>query len=88
MSQAETFYRVSFEVPREVGDAFAGIAGPLGLASQLHHYENNETVVFTAGGVGLPANLLRMGVCGTDRNRDIRYLGHAASVLRSVWQET
>lgn len=36
------------------GDAFAGIAGPLGLPSQLHRYENGETVVFTAGGVGLP----------------------------------
>jgi glutamate synthase (NADPH/NADH) small chain len=38
----------------EVGDAFAGIAGPLGLPSRLHRYENAETVVFTAGGVGLP----------------------------------
>ena len=38
----------------QVGDAFAGIAGPLGLASKLHRYENAETVVFTAGGVGLP----------------------------------
>jgi glutamate synthase (NADPH/NADH) small chain len=38
----------------EIGDAFAGIAGPLGLPSQLHRYENGETVVFTAGGVGLP----------------------------------
>ena len=27
---------------------------PLGLPSQLHRYENGETVVFTAGGVGLP----------------------------------
>ena len=38
----------------KVGDAFAGIAGPLGLPSELHRYENGETVVFTAGGVGLP----------------------------------
>ncbi|MCB1762419.1 MAG: sulfide/dihydroorotate dehydrogenase-like FAD/NAD-binding protein [Gammaproteobacteria bacterium] len=38
----------------EVGEAFSGIAGPLGLPSQLHRYENGETVVFTAGGVGLP----------------------------------
>ncbi len=38
----------------EVGDAFAGIAGPLGLQSNLHRYQNGETVVFTAGGVGLP----------------------------------
>jgi glutamate synthase (NADPH) small chain len=37
-----------------VGDAFAGIAGPLGRASELHKYGHNETVVFTAGGVGLP----------------------------------
>jgi glutamate synthase (NADPH/NADH) small chain len=38
----------------QVDDAFAGIAGPLGLKSKLHRYENGETVVFTAGGVGLP----------------------------------
>ena len=38
----------------EVGDTISGIAGPLGLPSQLHPYENGETVVFTAGGVGLP----------------------------------
>jgi len=38
----------------EVGDVISGIAGPLGLPSQLHPYENGETVVFTAGGVGLP----------------------------------
>ena len=38
----------------KVGDAFAGIAGPLGLPSALHRYEGNQTVVFTAGGVGLP----------------------------------
>jgi glutamate synthase (NADPH/NADH) small chain len=38
----------------QVGEAFTGIAGPLGLPSQLHRYENGETVVFTAGGVGLP----------------------------------
>ncbi len=38
----------------EVGDVIAGIAGPLGLPSKLHRYENGETVVFTAGGVGLP----------------------------------
>ena len=36
------------------GDAFAGIAGPLGLPSKLHRYEDGRTVVFTAGGVGLP----------------------------------
>jgi glutamate synthase (NADPH/NADH) small chain len=38
----------------KVGDAFAGIAGPLGLPSALHRYEGKKTVVFTAGGVGLP----------------------------------
>ena len=38
----------------QVGDAFAGIAGPLGLPSKIHRYENGEKVVFTAGGVGLP----------------------------------
>jgi len=37
-----------------IGDAFTGIAGPLGLPSKLHRYERDETVVFTAGGVGLP----------------------------------
>ncbi len=37
-----------------VGDAFAGIAGPLGRASEMHKYAHDETVVFTAGGVGLP----------------------------------
>ncbi|NVO13458.1 MAG: sulfide/dihydroorotate dehydrogenase-like FAD/NAD-binding protein [Rhodoplanes sp.] len=37
-----------------VGDAFAGIAGPLGRASEVHHYGPDQTVVFTAGGVGLP----------------------------------
>ena len=38
----------------EVGDSSAGIAGPLGGPSELHRYGDNETVVFTAGGVGLP----------------------------------
>ena len=38
------------------GDAFAGIAGPLGAPSDVHAYDpETETVVFTAGGVGLPA---------------------------------
>jgi glutamate synthase (NADPH/NADH) small chain len=37
-----------------VGDSFAGIAGPLGKPSDLHRYGKDETVVFTAGGVGLP----------------------------------
>ena len=37
----------------KVGDAFAGIAGPLGRPSDLDLYED-ATVVFTAGGLGLP----------------------------------
>jgi glutamate synthase (NADPH/NADH) small chain len=37
-----------------VGQAFAGIAGPLGRPSDLHHYDADQTVVFTAGGLGLP----------------------------------
>ncbi|MGB7981042.1 MAG: sulfide/dihydroorotate dehydrogenase-like FAD/NAD-binding protein, partial [Candidatus Nanopelagicales bacterium] len=37
-----------------VGDAFTGIAGPLGRASDIHAYGPDETVVFTAGGLGLP----------------------------------
>jgi glutamate synthase (NADPH/NADH) small chain len=37
-----------------VGESFAGIAGPLGRPSELHRYGANETVVFVAGGVGLP----------------------------------
>ena len=39
----------------KIGDSFAGIAGPLGQPSDLHHYNSKkQTVVFTAGGVGLP----------------------------------
>ncbi len=38
----------------KVGEAFTGIAGPLGLPSELHRYEGKKTVVFTAGGLGLP----------------------------------
>ncbi|MBI2713301.1 MAG: sulfide/dihydroorotate dehydrogenase-like FAD/NAD-binding protein [Rhizobiales bacterium] len=37
-----------------VGEAFSGIAGPLGQPSKLHRYEGDPTVVFVAGGVGLP----------------------------------
>jgi len=45
----------SLEINRmAVGDAFSGVAGPLGRASELHRYEGNQTVVFCAGGVGLP----------------------------------
>jgi glutamate synthase (NADPH/NADH) small chain len=38
----------------ELGEAFSGIAGPLGQASKLHRYEGDQTVVFCAGGLGLP----------------------------------
>ncbi len=38
----------------QVGDTFAGVAGPLGLPSRLHPYGQDATVVLTAGGVGLP----------------------------------
>ncbi len=37
-----------------VGDAFVGIAGPLGRPSELTRFEHGENVVFTAGGLGLP----------------------------------
>ncbi|MGC3995602.1 MAG: sulfide/dihydroorotate dehydrogenase-like FAD/NAD-binding protein [Propionicimonas sp.] len=37
-----------------VGQALAGVAGPLGRASDLHTYDAGSTVVFTAGGLGLP----------------------------------
>lgn len=44
----------STEINRmQVGEAFEGIAGPLGLPSHLEKYESG-TVVFTAGGLGLP----------------------------------
>ncbi|NYI42025.1 sulfide/dihydroorotate dehydrogenase-like FAD/NAD-binding protein [Demequina lutea] len=38
----------------EVGESFAGIAGPLGLPSHVERYSDDSTVVFTAGGLGLP----------------------------------
>lgn len=38
----------------QVGDAFAGIAGPLGRPSGLEYYGPDRTVVFAAGGLGLP----------------------------------
>jgi glutamate synthase (NADPH/NADH) small chain len=37
-----------------VGDVFAGVAGPLGRPSELERYGDGRTVVFTAGGLGLP----------------------------------
>ncbi len=37
-----------------VGDTFAGIAGPLGRPSDVRAYPDDQTVVFTAGGLGLP----------------------------------
>lgn len=46
----------SIEINRmQIGEAFTGIAGPLGQPSELHSYDpKKQTVVFTAGGVGLP----------------------------------
>ena len=39
----------------QVGEVLEGIAGPLGLPSKLHKYDvKKETVVFCAGGLGLP----------------------------------
>lgn len=37
-----------------VGDSFSGIAGPLGRPSDINAYGPEKTVVFTAGGLGLP----------------------------------
>ena len=39
----------------QVGDCFAAVAGPLGKASHLLKHPENQRVIFTAGGVGLPA---------------------------------
>jgi len=46
----------SIEINRmQIGESFTGIAGPLGQPSELHRYDpKQQTVVFTAGGVGLP----------------------------------
>ncbi len=45
----------SIEINRmQIGEAFAGIAGPLGQPSELQRHEGQKTVVFTAGGLGLP----------------------------------
>ncbi len=38
----------------EVGEALAGVAGPLGQPSHVERYPDDSTVVFTAGGLGLP----------------------------------
>lgn len=38
----------------EVGQNLAGIAGPLGLPSHIEDHGPDKTVVFTAGGLGLP----------------------------------
>lgn len=37
-----------------VGEALAGVAGPLGRPSDLRRHPDDATVVFTAGGLGLP----------------------------------
>lgn len=38
----------------KIGDAFVGVAGPLGQPSKVHKCDAKSTVVFTAGGLGLP----------------------------------
>ena len=58
-----------------VGEAFTGIAGPLGQPSRLERYEGDRTVVFTAGGVGLPPGLPdhpRAPAAGQPRDPDRR----------------
>ena len=48
----------SIEINRmAVGEAFTGIAGPLGRPSDIHRYDADATVVFTAGGLGPAAGL-------------------------------
>ncbi|MCU0277866.1 MAG: sulfide/dihydroorotate dehydrogenase-like FAD/NAD-binding protein [Candidatus Nanopelagicales bacterium] len=37
-----------------VGEAFTGVAGPLGRPSEIARHDDGTTVVFTAGGLGLP----------------------------------
>ncbi len=45
----------SIEINRmQVGESFAGIAGPLGQPSKVTAQPADQTVVFTAGGLGLP----------------------------------
>jgi glutamate synthase (NADPH/NADH) small chain len=45
----------SIEMNRmQVGEVFAGIAGPLGRPSPMEVYPKEQTVVFVAGGLGLP----------------------------------
>ena len=41
----------------KVGEAFTGIAGPLGQPSKLHKYDADQTVVFCAGGARSAAGL-------------------------------
>ena len=38
----------------KAGEAFVGVAGPLGRPSELQRFPDDQTVVFTAGGLGLP----------------------------------
>lgn len=68
----------------EVGEAFYGIAGPLGMASKMERFNpTTETVCFVAGGVGLAPAFpivrahLELGnhvtlICGA-RNRDLLF---------------
>jgi glutamate synthase (NADPH/NADH) small chain len=71
----------------KVGDAFTGIAGPLGQPSDLPKLGDNERVVFTAGGLGLPPvypilrEHLRLGnhavLISGFRNRDLMFWTNA-----------
>jgi glutamate synthase (NADPH/NADH) small chain len=67
----------------QVGEAFTGVAGPLGQPSKLHRHEGQKTVVFCAGGLGLPPVYpimrahLRMGnhvtLIAGYRNKDLMF---------------
>ena len=66
------------------GEAFAGIAGPLGQPSALHRYDGGQTVVFTAGGVGLPPvypDRARAPAAGQPRDADRRVPQRRSGVL-------
>lgn len=39
----------------QIGESFTAIAGPLGNASHVIKQPENQSIIFTAGGVGLPA---------------------------------
>jgi len=85
----------------QVGDVYEGIAGPLGRPSVLHDYDPaTQTVVFTAGGVGLPPvypimrEHLRLGhhvtLIAGFRNLDLRFWvgeGERVDALRADYPD-